>query len=179
MITASMAPAAPVRMLHEAPDPPRGAARIITFRPPKPVAAAGTPPVPRPGPLMPPLAIIRRPAPSATQSGRRDPGWVLEFEPAERPLPDPLMGWSGSGDVHGAIRIPFPDRASAERFARRQGLPYVVVAPPPKPALRPRGLDFHWMTRPPAAEPLLKPVAESDVTAPAAPPPSSPRRAPP
>jgi hypothetical protein len=57
------------------------------------------------------------------------PDGVLEVEPAERPLPDPLMGWPGSGDVHSQICIPFPDRASAERFARRRGLPFVVVAP--------------------------------------------------
>jgi hypothetical protein len=128
MNTASMARARPVPVLERVPVPV-GTAQIIEFKLPKPAAAAGTPLEPRPGPIAPPLALIRRPARCVKQAGRRDPGWVLEFEPAERPLPDPLMGWLGSGDVHNQIRIPFSDRASAERFARRQGLPFIVVAP--------------------------------------------------
>jgi hypothetical protein len=127
--------------------PPRGTARIIPFRVPTPVGAAATPPKSAPGPLRPPLAIIRRPARSVVQGGRRDPGWILEFEPAERPLPDPLMGWSGSGDVHSQIRIPFPDRALAERFARRNGLRFIVV-PPAEPAttgVRPALDGVHWL----------------------------------
>jgi hypothetical protein len=146
MNTATVARAEPVPVLPSFPAPAAsGSARIIEFRPPKPVAAAGTPPAPHPGPIAPPLAIIRKPAPGATQSGRRDPGWVLEFEPAARPQPDPLMGWLGSGDVHQHIRIPFPDRASAERFARRRGLPFVVVAPQPRPAARPLRFTFAGM----------------------------------
>ena len=136
MNTVSVAWAEPVMVPAQ-----RGTARIIPFRPPRPAAAAATPPPPHPVPMAPPLAIIRRPARSVMQAGRRDPGWVLEFEPAERPLPDPLMGWLGSGDVHSQIRIPFPTRASAERFAQRAGLPFVVVEPPAA-ATRPRPLDL-------------------------------------
>lgn len=125
----------------------RGTARIIPFRVPTPVGAAATPTKSPPGPLTPPLAIIRRPARSVIQGGRRDPGWILEFEPAERPLPDPLMGWSGSSDVHSQIRIPFPDRATAECFARRNGLRYIVVAAPERATtgVRPALDGVHWL----------------------------------
>jgi hypothetical protein len=137
MNTAAMARTTPVPLELSA-SPTVGTAQIIPLKAPRPAAAAATPIKPPPQPLAPPLAIIRLPAHNVNQAGRRDSGWVLEFEPAQRPLPDPLMGWSGSGDVYSAIRIRFPTRASAERFAQRAGLPYVVVARP-APALR--GLD--------------------------------------
>src|SRR5690606_19517241 len=110
MNTVSVGQAEPARLLHSGAVPTRGAAEIIEFKLPKRVAAAGTPPETRRAPPTPRLGIIRKPANSATKSGRRDRGWVLESGPAARPLPDPLMGWAGSGDVHSQIRIPFPDR---------------------------------------------------------------------
>ena len=65
---------------------------------------------------------------SATQSGRASAGsWVLEHEPAEPKRADPLMGWAGSGDTNGQIRLSFPTLDAAVDYAKRQGLAYHVV----------------------------------------------------
>lgn len=77
---------------------------------------------------------IYRPAKSAMQSG---PGglagnWVLEPEASEAKLPDPLMGWAGSGDTASQIRLTFPTREAAIAFARRRGFDYRVDNEPPR-----------------------------------------------
>ena len=83
------------------------------------------------------LARIYRPAKTAMQSGRaRTRKWVLEYEPASRRDPDPLMGWSSAGDTLNQIRLRFPTLDEAEAYARVKGLEYTVVEPPerrPKP----------------------------------------------
>ncbi|NHB77603.1 ETC complex I subunit [Rhodobacter sp. M37P] len=77
-----------------------------------------------------PLAIIRRPARSATQSGPRPRHWVLEFEPSRAPELDPLMGWTTGDDPCRTIRLQFPDAASAIRHAESQDWRYIVLAEP-------------------------------------------------
>ena len=43
-----------------------------------------------------------------TQSGRaRDGKWTLEFEREQPQRPDPLTGWSGSGDTKTQVRLSF------------------------------------------------------------------------
>ncbi len=75
-------------------------------------------------------ARIFQPAKTAMQSGRaKAKGWVLEFEPAEKRRHDPLMGWIGSGDTQGQVRLNFETRAAAEDYARAQGLDYQVQEP--------------------------------------------------
>ena len=75
-------------------------------------------------------ARIFQPAKSATQSGRaKTHGWVLEWEPTERKRPDPLMGWSGSGDTQAQVRLNFETRDAAIAYAERQGLDYQVHEP--------------------------------------------------
>ena len=74
-----------------------------------------------------PLAIIRRPARSATQSAQRPRHWVLEFEPSRAPELDPLMGWTTSNDPYRTIRLQFPDVASAIRYAESQDWRYIVL----------------------------------------------------
>lgn len=81
-----------------------------------------------------PLAIIRRPARSATQSAPRPRHWVLEFEPARAPALDPLMGWTMSADPWRSIRLTFPDAASAIRFAEANDWRYIVLEDGPRPA---------------------------------------------
>ncbi|WP_135466038.1 ETC complex I subunit [Crenalkalicoccus roseus] len=78
------------------------------------------------------LARIFVPPRSAMQSGRgRSQGWVLEFEPAERPRLDPLMGWAGSGDTEGQVRLHFETREQAIAYAEARGLAYEVEEPKP------------------------------------------------
>ena len=72
-------------------------------------------------------ARIYQPAKTAMQSGRGNTGkWVLEFEPVEAKRPDPLMGWAGSGDMNGQVRMRFDSKESAIAFAEKKGLVFRV-----------------------------------------------------
>ncbi|WP_337997947.1 ETC complex I subunit [Oleispirillum naphthae] len=75
-------------------------------------------------------ARIFKPAKTAMQSGRRNTAkWVLEFEPAERRVNDPLVGWVGSGDTLAQVRLTFDTREAAVAFAEKEGLAYEVEEP--------------------------------------------------
>ncbi len=70
---------------------------------------------------------IYQPTKNAMQSGRATLGtWVLEYEPAEAKQADPLMGWIGSGDMNGQIKLKFPNKAQAIAYAKHKGLAYRV-----------------------------------------------------
>jgi NADH dehydrogenase len=76
------------------------------------------------------FAKIYRPARSAMQSGQagtRD--WVLEFVPEDRKTLDPLMGWTGSGDMNRQVRLRFETEEAAVAYAERNGLAYEVFEP--------------------------------------------------
>jgi hypothetical protein len=76
------------------------------------------------------LARIYRPARNAMQSGQANiKDWVLEFEPEEARRIDPLMGWTGSGDTKGQVRIAFETRDEAVAFAQRYRIPFQVFEP--------------------------------------------------
>ncbi len=75
-------------------------------------------------------ARIFQPAKTAMQSGRANTKkWVLEFEPAEARRADALMGWIGSGDTRGQVRLRFTSKEAAIAYAERHGLDYQVQAP--------------------------------------------------
>jgi hypothetical protein len=75
---------------------------------------------------------IYMPPRNAMQSGRgRTHEWVLEFAPGEKQRLDPLMGWSGSGDTNGQVRLRFPTREEAVAYAEARGLHYEVEEPKP------------------------------------------------
>jgi NADH dehydrogenase len=95
-----------------------------------------------------PRARIYQPARPATQSGQgRSREWVLEFAPAAPREVDPLMGWTGSADTQGQVRLRFPSREAAEAYARDKGLAYDVVAPKPRqPNIRPAGYAENFAT---------------------------------
>jgi hypothetical protein len=85
-----------------------------------------------------PPARIYVPPRSAMQSGRgRTHGWVLEFAPGEKQRLDPLMGWAGSGDTLGQVRLHFETREQAVAYAEANGLAYEVEEPKPR-AIRPK-----------------------------------------
>ncbi|MGB0411153.1 MAG: ETC complex I subunit [Pikeienuella sp.] len=75
------------------------------------------------------LARIYQPARTAMQSGQAKDGWVLEFTPAEQKKIDPLMGWTGSGDMNGQVRIAFDTQEAAVAYAEKNGLAYQVEVP--------------------------------------------------
>ncbi|HET9630440.1 MAG TPA: ETC complex I subunit [Novosphingobium sp.] len=76
--------------------------------------------------------IYQRPK-NAMQSGKAQTDtWLLEFVPAEAKRPDPLMGWSGSGDTQQQVVLQFSSQAEAEAYATRYGIETRALATPPK-----------------------------------------------
>lgn len=82
--------------------------------------------------------IFQRPK-TATQSGAAGAGnWVFEYEPTEREVNDPLMGWWGHGSTLGQVRLRFDTQEEAVAFAERHGVPYDVEIPPRPRANKPK-----------------------------------------
>src|SRR6266853_38152 len=76
------------------------------------------------------LARIYQPAKTAMQSGRAQTRkWLLEYEPATRRQPDPLMGWSSAEDTLNEVQLRFDTLDEAIAFARRNALDYTVIPP--------------------------------------------------
>ncbi len=75
------------------------------------------------------VARIYRPAKNAMQSGRggRNRKWVLEYEPASRRDPDPLMGWASAQDTLNQIQLRFDTLDEAIAFAKKHGLEYTLI----------------------------------------------------
>ena len=75
--------------------------------------------------------IYQRPK-NAMQSGRANTDqWVLEFIPTEAKRPDPLMGWTGSGDTQTQVVLKFDSQDEAAAYADRYGIEARIVSPPP------------------------------------------------
>jgi len=80
------------------------------------------------------LAIIEPVPVAVNQAGRAGAGaWRLRFAERWRPRVDPLTGWTGGGDPLAQIELRFPDREAAERYCRREGVPFELRG---SPALR-------------------------------------------
>ena len=86
-------------------------------------------------------ARIYKPAKSAMTSGQaKTREWVLEYVPQQAKRIDPLMGWTGSGDMNGLVRLEFETRDAAVDYATRNGIAYRIEEPNVrKPNIRPRG----------------------------------------
>src|SRR5690606_35266544 len=77
-----------------------------------------------------PSARIYKPARTAMQSGRaKTKDWILEFEPKDPKRPDPLMGWMGSSDTLGQVRLSFETREEAVAYAKRHGIDFTLERP--------------------------------------------------
>ena len=75
-------------------------------------------------------ARIYRPSKTAMQSGRgQTRKWLLEYEPATRRDPDPLMGWSSARDTLNEVKMHFETLDEAVAFAAKNGLDYTVIEP--------------------------------------------------
>jgi hypothetical protein len=83
------------------------------------------------------VARIYKPARTAMQSGpARTKDWVLEHEiEAPREI-DPLMGWTSSRDMKQQLRLSFESKDEAVAYAERNGIPYRVMEPKPRKAVR-------------------------------------------
>jgi hypothetical protein len=75
-------------------------------------------------------ARIYRPAKTAVQSGKaKTRRWLLEYAPATRRVPDPLMGWASAADTLNQVRLRFATLEEAIGFAQKLALDYTVVEP--------------------------------------------------
>ena len=78
-------------------------------------------------------AVIYQTPKSAMQSGKAKlDTWVLEFEQSEARKPDPLMGWTGSGDTQAQVKLTFPTKDAAKAYAEKYGITARVHATPQK-----------------------------------------------
>ncbi len=83
-------------------------------------------------------ARIYKPARTAMQSGTaKTKEWVLDYEPEQPPVVEPLMGWTSSGDMKQEVRLFFPSKEEAIAYCEREGIAYEVFDSPPQ-APRPR-----------------------------------------
>ncbi|KQP58498.1 ETC complex I subunit [Methylobacterium sp. Leaf399] len=86
-------------------------------------------------------ARIYRPAKDASQSGlARTHRWILEFDRTEPRETDPLMGWTGSGDMLQQVRLTFDTQEEAVAYATRAGLSYRIDEP--QKAIPRKGLSY-------------------------------------
>ena len=82
------------------------------------------------------LARIYKPARTAMQSGTaRTKEWVLDYEPEEPRVVEPLMGWTSSGDMKQQLRLFFDTKEEAVAYCERHGIPY-QLSEPKEPARR-------------------------------------------
>ncbi|EJF88691.1 ETC complex I subunit [Bartonella tamiae] len=76
------------------------------------------------------VARIFSPAKTAMQSGKAKTGyWILQFEPSEAKMIEPLMGYTSSADTKSQIRIEFKTQQEAVSFATRNGIPFKIEEP--------------------------------------------------
>ncbi len=72
---------------------------------------------------------IYQPAKNAMQSGTgRTHDWILEFEPESGKTIDNVMGWTGSSDMRGQVKLRFETLDEAKAYADRNDLPFEVKA---------------------------------------------------
>jgi hypothetical protein len=72
-------------------------------------------------------ARIYKPTKTAMQSGTaKTKAWVLEYEPEEPRVVEPLMGWTSSADMKQQLSLAFDTKDEAMAYAERHGIPYQV-----------------------------------------------------
>ena len=82
--------------------------------------------------------IFQRPK-TATQSGYAGSGtWVLDYQGAERERNDPLMGWWGSTNTQGQVRLSFETMEEAVAYAEANGIAYDAEIPPAVKPIKPK-----------------------------------------
>ena len=70
---------------------------------------------------------------NAMQSGKAlTHKWVLDFVQSEPRKPDPLTGWTGSGDTQSQVQLTFPSQQAAVAYAEKYGIAYAIIPTPPK-----------------------------------------------
>jgi hypothetical protein len=73
------------------------------------------------------VARIYKPARTAMQSGTaRTKAWVLEYEPEQPRVVEPLMGWTSSADMKQQVKLRFDSKEEAVAYCERHGIAYQV-----------------------------------------------------
>ena len=74
-------------------------------------------------------ARIYKPARTAMQSGHANTKeWVLNYEPEQPRIVEPLMGWTSSGDMKQEVQLSFDTKEEAIAYCERHGIAYRVLA---------------------------------------------------
>ena len=82
-------------------------------------------------------ARIYKPARTAMQSGTANAKeWVLDYEPEQPRMVEPLMGWTSSADMKQELRLTFATKEEAIAYCEREGIAYQVFES--KPPVRQR-----------------------------------------
>jgi len=82
-------------------------------------------------------ARIYQPARNAMQSGTaKSKEWVLDYEPEQPRMIDPLMGWTSSADMKQELRLQFDSKEETTAYCERHGIPHQVFET--KPPVRKR-----------------------------------------
>ena len=72
-------------------------------------------------------ARIYKPAKTAMQSGQaKTKEWVLDYEPDEPSVVEPLMGWTSSSDMKQQVSLRFDSKEEAVAYCERHGIAYQV-----------------------------------------------------
>ncbi len=76
------------------------------------------------------VARIYKPTRNAMQSGTaKTKLWVLDYEPEQPRLVEPLMGYTSSGDINSQLRLRFESKEEAIAYAERHGIADQVQEP--------------------------------------------------
>jgi hypothetical protein len=82
-------------------------------------------------------ARIYKPAKTAMQSGQANTkDWMLDFEPEQPRLVEPLMGWTTSADMRQQVRLRFATQEEAVAYCERHGMAYQLFEAEPRLARR-------------------------------------------
>ena len=82
-------------------------------------------------------ARIYKPAQNAMQSGpAKTKEWMVDYEPEQPRVIDPLMGWTSSADMKQELRLHFDTKEEAIAYCERHGIPYQVFET--RPSVRQR-----------------------------------------
>jgi hypothetical protein len=72
--------------------------------------------------------------------------WLIEPEPETRRYPEPLMGWTASGDTLNTVKLNFSTLEEARNFAEKKGWEYSVT-PEHERHTKPRNYIDNFKTR--------------------------------
>ncbi len=82
-------------------------------------------------------ARIYKPARTAMQSGTaKTKEWVLDYEPEQPRMVEPLMGWTSSGDMKQQVRLHFDTKEEAIAYCEQNGIAYQAFDSTPQKRAR-------------------------------------------